>query len=170
MKEIQLTKGYVALVDDDDFEQLSQYRWFARGRSGKIYAGRNYRKTDGRNGQIQMHNQILDVKGVDHKDGNGLNNQRSNLRPATQSQNSANNRSKKNRKMPGQYRGVYPSTRNKLRPWRAQIGINSHQIGLGYFVTEIEAAVAYDIAAKQYHGEFARLNFPNNVEENGHGS
>ncbi len=154
MKEILLTRGYVALVDDADYEWLSQWKWSAltSGTSKRVYASRH--------GGILMHREILGLrKGQkgDHKDLNGLNNQRSNLRKATTQQNNANVLPRSGRK----YKGAYLSHQGKLRkPWYAMITVNRKFTWIGCFETEIEAAKAYDKAAAKAFGEFARLNFP----------
>jgi hypothetical protein len=103
-----------------------------------------------------MHRLLAAWPLVDHEDGNGLNNQRANLRPATQSQNLANQR-----KRPGltsQFKGV--RWYGKLTPWRASISIGGRRVHLGSFITEEAAARAYDAAALAEWGEYARLNFP----------
>lgn len=92
---------------------------------------------------------------VDHRDHEGLNNTRTNLRLATRSQNSCNN--KKTRGRSSKYKGV---SRDKRGYWRAKIHFKGKHIFLGYFDNEIDAARAYDKAAKELHGEFAVLNFP----------
>lgn len=156
MKEIPLTQGMVAIVDDEDYELVSRYKWFA-DRRGK-YSIRYYacRKTyiDERRVNEYMHHAILGHVRVDHKNGNGLDNRRENIRIATQSQNMANRRSQANSQSP--YKGV---RKVKLR-WRAYIKPNEKPIHLGYFDTAEEAARAYDWAAKRIYGDFALLNFP----------
>src|SRR5665213_3111116 len=88
MREIQLTKGKIALVDDADYEYLSQFKWQAHRRGGKTY----YAKTDIGRRSVGMHQLVMDAGDleVDHRDGNGLDNRRSNLRLATHSQNQCN--------------------------------------------------------------------------------
>lgn len=168
MKEIQLTKGNVALIDDEDFELVSKYNWF----SHKEYAARTVR-VNGEKITILMHRFIMgcvkgDGKMLDHKDGNGLNNQRSNLRFCTSSEN------QKNKKAWGssKYLGVSRHTKNfkkykksiaafkdySYTNWKATISINGRPKHIGGFTNEIDAAKAYNEAALKYHGEFARLN------------
>jgi ribosomal protein L19E len=108
-----------------------------------------------------MHRLIMGVTDpkniIDHKDCDGLNNQKSNLRRCTQGQNQAN-RPKRSYSI-GKYKGIaLAPTKRKVR-WRAQIKNIGKVLGLGYFDTQEEAAMAYDKAALEIHGEFANLNF-----------
>jgi len=160
MKEIKLTLGQVALVDDEDFEYLNQFKWHANKSNDTFYAGRS---SSGKGGvkrkAIWMHRQLLgledpSIKG-DHIDHNGLNNQRHNLRVATHSQNVRNVKSNKNTS--SKYKGV-GKVKNCER-WHAQIQCDKRKIHIGYFKDEIEAAKAYDKKAKELFGEFAFLNF-----------
>lgn len=155
-QKIYLTKGKVALVDDGDFEYLNQWRWsFAGGTAGN-YARRN-NHGDGRK-TILMHRLIMNAPDgvlVDHRDGNGLNNQKSNLRLCTHAQNMANRLSLTN--STSGYRGV--SYHKGRGFWVAYISHNNKQIHLGKYATAEEAAHAYDAAAQRLQGEFARLNF-----------
>lgn len=160
MKQIKLTQGKVALVDESDFNYINQWKWYVNKLGNTYYALR----VDYANGRLNgipvyMSRLILCINDskihVDHKDGNGLNNQKSNLRIATRSQNKANSIKQKN--CTSEYKGVSLfKDRNK---WRCQIVVNKKRIHIGLFDFEHEAAIAYDIAAKQYFGEFARLNF-----------
>lgn len=147
MKQIPLTKGKFALVDDEDFELLSKYKWHCSGG----YASRVIR--------IFMARQIMDEPQgmiVDHRDGNPLNNQKSNLRICNAAQNTANARKSANRK--SIYKGV--STNNSaIKPWAAAIQVEGKVRTIGYFAEERHAAMAYDIWAKAIFGEYARLNF-----------
>lgn len=106
-----------------------------------------------------MHRFILDLKkedpDVDHKDGNGLNNQRSNLRTATRAQNARNRRIRTDNT--SGFKGV--TWRKDLGKWNAFIEIKTKRIHLGYFTDPMEAACAYDMAAVKYFGEFAHCNF-----------
>jgi hypothetical protein len=154
MKEIPLTRGLVALVDDDDYERVGQYSWSAlnngaaQARIGKI--------------RVQMHRFILDAEPgqvIDHINHNRADNRRCNLRFATISQNCGNRRG-----WAGNYKGVI-----NLRRYAqyARLGPNARAFRamcagelLGHFRTELEAAIAYDIAAEKRWGEFAFLNFP----------
>lgn len=146
-KSIQLTQGKIALVDDEDFERLNQYKWCFSGQ----YAQRKVlRKT------ILMHRVILECPQVDHIDGNRLNNQRSNLRACNHAQNQMNR--EKSKGLSSVYKGV--SWHKQVEKWRARIQTNQGCLYLGLFESEIEAAQTYDEAAKEHFGEFARLNFP----------
>ena len=167
MKEIHMTQGYKALVDDEDYDFLMQWKWRAVKRphnSGHIYARRVVRKKI--NGKITektiwMHRFILNVPSgmlVDHANGNGLDNRRSNIRICNFAQNSRNRKRHSNK--PGVYKGVYVAERATGIRYRSQIFFNGKSIEVGAFATEIEAARAYDAAARKYFGEFAWLNFP----------
>lgn len=156
MKEIRLTQGKVALVDDEDFEYLNSFKWWARKCKGQqtFYAVRHqYPKSI-----VFMHNQILGIQPgnifCDHIDLNGLNNQKYNLRIATKSQNNANKRSSVGSF--SKFRGVSFHKRDKV--WQANAGKDGKQIYIGVFKTETEAALAYNIKAIELHGEFAKLN------------
>ncbi|MFA7100704.1 MAG: HNH endonuclease [Bacilli bacterium] len=167
MKRIPLTKGQFALVDDEDFDYLSRWKWQAQK---KHYGGfgacrrcacpliKQYCR-------IYMHRQILSCpKGleIDHKDLNPLNNQKSNLRICTGSQNCMNRLPRKNTS--SKYKGVSWMKRNKK--WIAYVCINRITIYLGIYNSESNAAKVYDKAAKKYHGEFARLNFKESNNQN----
>ena len=155
MKEIQLTQGKVTRVDDADFAILNQHKWSADRHKHTFYAVCAIRE-NGKRKTLRMHCAILGQSKVDHEDGDGLNNQRYNLRPANKRQNAAN--TAKQFGTTSQYRGVDRSQSG----WRAQITADGKRIHLGRFALdqEINAAKAYDTAAILHHGKFARLNFP----------
>lgn len=159
--------GRVVLVDDADYELVMQYRWFvwertmANGTVNGPYA--TARRGRGRRcGTVRMHRLLVpDGPGVDHEDGNGLNNQQSNLRPASKAQNAANSRKGKANggvTASSSFKGV---TWDKDRClWRAQITARGVGRNLGRFADEAQAARAYDAAAREAFGEFAKVNFP----------
>lgn len=157
MIQIPLPGGTAALVDDEDAAMVTQYKWVARESRNKrtFYAQRNVLLEGGRRTTQQMHQLIMGAIGVDHINGNGLDNRRSNLRVATQSQNSANSGPRS-----GRYKGV---TRRGSR-WRAQIRIDWHQMQIGTYDTAEDAARAYDRHAFEAWGEFAYLNFPDEAK------
>lgn len=149
---IPLNKGFFVIVDQADYEKLVQYNWSVK--ISPAYAVRiENRKT------IYMHNQIMQPQPgfiIDHKDHEGLNNTRTNLRLATKSQNCCNQKKKEG--CSSKYKGVYFN--KALGKWGAAIKFRREKIFLGYFDNEIEAAKAYDEAARALHKEFAVLNFP----------
>ena len=161
MKEIQLTQGQVALVDDEDFEELNKYNWSADKGKYTFYAVRATFKA-GKYKRYRMQNVISGVLRTDHKDGNGLNNQRYNLRPASRAQNNMNTAKAKTsngKPTSSPYKGVCFHKATQL--CTAQIMVNGKRIHLGTFGSDhIAAAKAYDVAAVHYFGEFARINFP----------
>lgn len=154
MKEIQLTQGLIALVDDEDYERLNQFKWHASKHGCTFYANR--KKIVNKLHRCEsMHWLVMGGKFVDHIDGNGLNNQKSNLRFCTNSQNAMNKRMPKCKS--SQYKGVTFVKRDKN--WRANIRKDGKLIHIGKFQIEEQAAKAYDTAAKEHFGEFAYLNF-----------
>jgi hypothetical protein len=157
MKEIQLTQGKVALVDDDLFEYLNQWKWCANNKNGKFYVVRNITVSKNKQNSIFMHRFIMKPdKGmvIDHLDGNPLNNQKNNLRICTHAENMRNSKISINNK--SGYKGVsYQEDRNN---YRASIKFNNKKINIGDFIDPIDAARAYNAAALKYHGEFAHIN------------
>jgi len=154
MKEIKLSKGLVTQVDDDNFEYLNQFKWYALINHRTIYAQRVV-QSNNKKQTLKMHRIIMNTPNeleVDHKDGNGLNNQRSNLRNCIHRDNCKNKKSSSKSK----YLGV---SLNPKGIALARITHNGQRINLGSFRTIIDAAHAYDEAAIKYHGEFANLNF-----------
>lgn len=157
MKEIKLTQGKVALVDDEDYEWLNGFKWYAQKGRDTFYAGRAIR-VKGKLTTQQMHTLIMGDNplklDIDHIKGNGLDNQRHMLRFCTRQQNLMNRKPNKN--CSSVYKGVYWNKGEGK--WRAHIRINRKSVHLGYFHVELNAAKAYDMAAIKYFGEFARLN------------
>jgi hypothetical protein len=157
MKEIPLTRGLVALVDDEDYKLVSSFKWSASKHGRNWYAIASVNSC-GKRETFSMHRFLCGwPEGVDHRDGNGLNNQRHNLRPAGQRQNQRN-RLKTASASTSQYKGV--SWKKKPKRWLARISVYGEIKWLGRFKDEIAAARAYDAAARELFGEFAALNFP----------
>lgn len=156
MKHIPLTRGYEAIVDDEDYVWLSKYKWHAATqKNGPVYARSTVYIAPKITTVKWMHREILGhTEGeVDHRDGNGLNNCRLNLRKATHSQNIANTKSRK--QSSSKYKGVH-WFRGK---WVAQITCDGKRSFLGRHHDEAAAALAYDAKARELFGEFARTNF-----------
>lgn len=160
MKSIPLTQGKIALVDDEDYEYLNQWKWQAYRSKNTWYAQRSY-KINGRKKSVSMHRLLVSAKDdklVDHINGDGLDNRKSNLRICTLTENNHNRRINKDNH--SGYKGVYWHARDKR--YIAQIKVNGKQIILGRFRDAVDAAKAYDKGAIRHHGSFARLNFPEN--------
>ena len=175
MKTISLTKGMFALVDNEDYDYLNQWKWYTNKCINTNYAIRDARNTDRTKGkQILMHRLILNISDnmfCDHIDHNGLNNQKTNLRIVDKIQNAQNSNKRKNTST--KYKGVctynmdynYKSTVTGVTKryeypliYSSQIRVNKKTIHLGYFKNEIEAAIAYNKAAILYFKEYALLN------------
>lgn len=172
MKTINLTQGQVALVDDEDYEYLNQWKWCAHKDGNTYYAERSQRH-NGKDVFYKMHRVIMNTeKGmvVDHKDHNGLNNQKDNLRNCTHSENSKNRLSKTG--SASKYLGVSLETKNQIYISRVTglakkytnsyytvaINIDGKLKHIGTFKDEKKAALKYNEVALKHHGEFARLN------------
>lgn len=146
------------MVDDADFGAVSQFKWHAQKAGRGFTAVRSVRKPDGKWTLQSLHNFLLPgVPRVDHRDGNRLNDQRGNLRPATRRQNGQGFR-RKALGTTSKFRGVN-WCRRELK-WLARIRIDGRLKFLGYFNSEEDAARVYDAAARKYFGEFASPNFP----------
>lgn len=158
MKEIPLTQGQVTLVDDEDYEWLNQWKWCAQWHAtGRRWYAVRGTWINGKHHLILMHRAIVAAQRgqqVDHANHQTLDNQRGNLRPCNNSQNQGNRRH--NTKATAPYKGIcWYKSRSK---WVAGISADNKRVHLGYFATAVEAARAYDTAAKTYFGEFALIN------------
>lgn len=157
MKTISLTKGKVALVDDEDYERVNVFKWlYNNGYASRVV----YHKRKGK--KIKMSRFIMNVIDkniiIDHKDRNPLNNQKNNLRRCTTPQNNINRGHKKNAKSTSKYRGVSYIKRDNI--FLCCIYFNRKKHHIGHFKTELSGALAYDKKAIELFGEYANLNFP----------
>ena len=157
MKNIQLTQGKFAIVDDDMFEELNQFKWYAEKRKDTFYARRNERNRLHVK-KFYMHRQIMNVTDpkiqVDHIFGDGLDNRREKLRLCTMVENLRNQRARVGET--SIYKGVFwDKSRNR---WGCQIVNNGVKIHIGRFINETYAAEQYNLKASELFGEFARLN------------
>jgi hypothetical protein len=162
MKEKKLTQGQVALVDDDNFGWLNSFKWFAHKDDFKYNNGYYAVKKINKGGKSYMqcmHRLILNINDskllVDHINGNKLDNRKENLRIATKSENGRNRDRQSNNK--SGFKGVHWN--KQFGKYRAQIMLNNKTTYIGLYTNPVEAAKAYDLKAKELHGEFARLNF-----------
>ena len=170
MCEIELTgklaRGRVTLIDDEDYELVLGYRWrVMENRADQAYVV-TYKKLHDRGGRDKrgrginnypMHTLLTGFRLVDHRNGDTLDNRRSNLREATYSQNAMNRRANQGSRTG--FKGVNWSGERTQR-WQVRIMKEGKRHFIGNFDTPEEGAFAYDIAARELHGEFARLNFP----------
>lgn len=155
-KHIQLNRGHVALVDSDNYDRLvAMGRWHANPHGRTVYARKNIRR-NGRMVTVGMHAIITGWPYVDHVNGNGLDNRRANLRQATHGQNMGNKRIYSSNT--SGFKGV--GLHRKSSKWQAIIWRDGKSHYLGRYAIPEEAARAYDRAAVELFGDFARLNFP----------
>ena len=154
MREIHLTQGRVAVVDDEDFEELSRFSWW--------YAKNGYAATTGsrKNGKknTYMHIKLLGKKEgkiTDHINGDRLDNRKENLRHVTVTQNLQNSLHR-NGGASSKYKGVF--WRKEMQKWRSRITIDKKMYELGYYKEERDAAWVYNVWAESFFGEYARLN------------
>ena len=160
MKEIGISSGRVVLIDDEDFDYVTTYRW-ALIKRGKLEHA--YRKIGTKS--IYLHRCLIDApegRSVDHINGNGLDNRKCNLRLADKTQNGRNRGKNKNNK--SGYKGVFWNT--QASKWNAKIHVPK-QVHLGYYTTPEEAALAYNKGAIKYFGKFAKLNEIQGAKHNG---
>lgn len=155
MKEIQLTKGFVALVDDEDYDELNKYNWYYHtGYAARDIGGRADRTTH------FMYNVVLgfppNARLIDHKDRNRCNNQRLNLRIVSESVNKQNKSMQSNNK--SGFRGVV--WHNKSSKWMAYISKDGVRYHLGLFHAAEDAAIVYDQKARELYGPDAATNLP----------
>lgn len=148
---IPLSRGMSAIVDAADFDQLSQWKWYAQKCGSKYYAARHERGTAR---VLLMHRELLappELMEIDHEDGDGLNNCRSNIRLATHRENNLNKGP--TRRSTSGIKGV--SFDKATGKWRATIRTLGHSIYLGIFISKDDAGNAYRNAANRLHGQFA---------------
>jgi hypothetical protein len=158
-RRLYLGEDKWTLLDVKDYYRLRIFKWVVYGNGTNLYAIRLQFTAPNKTSTVYMHREIMNPPAplvVDHRNCDGLDNRRSNLRFATHAQNTRNRRKKKNGS--SQFLGVYFNKEKSA--WDSQLKHNEKRIWVGRFKTEIEAAKAYDEAARKYHGEFARLNFP----------
>ncbi|MFA5251835.1 MAG: HNH endonuclease [Phycisphaerae bacterium] len=158
-RRIYLGEDEWAIVDQQDYYRLGNFKWHVTGTNSRFYAVRQIKVDNTHTTRMYLHREIMNSpKGmlVDHKDGNSFDNRRANLRLATRFQNSCNKRKRANTS--SRFIGVYWD--KAKRKWVARIKYQGKSRMIGNFVNEIAAAQAYDAAANKYRGEFARLNFP----------
>lgn len=155
-KEITLTQNKIAIVDDEDYERLNQHKWCVVKAGNLHYAVRNSPRGNGKQGTIRMHRELVNAKKgiqVDHRNGDGLDNSKENLRLATNQQNGFNQKkAHKNNKLG--VKGV--GWHKRAKKFQARIQINGKKIYLGCFTVLGDADSAYRIAEKKYFGVFAR--------------
>ena len=157
-KEIPLTRGKVALVDDEDFEELNKYKWLAQHSKNTWYARRYTKRINGKQGSMLMHRKLMGfpIGQIDHANQDGLDNRKINLRICSKSQNLVNSRRYKSNT--SGFIGV--SWNKQHKKWEANIRKDNILIHLGLFTEKIVAARMRDEKAKEIYGEFAVLNFP----------
>ena len=167
MKQVDVGHGMAALVDDRDYPAVASFRWHAQRTHGTVYAATTgprpgIRRADGSyvgGRKFYMHRLIMqpsDGYEIDHINGNGLDNRRANLRAVTHAENLQNQAPRKDAEKSSRYRGV--SYDKNRRMWQATIYADGRSRFIGRFLTEQEAAVAWNMAALEKWGEYARLN------------
>jgi hypothetical protein len=159
-RRIYLGEGEWTILDQQDYYRYQELKWLVKGNGSKLYAVGSVKTEPKKTRMTWMHREIMNAPKellVDHRNGDSLDNRRENLRFATQSQNIANAIRDKS-KTTSRFTGVNFDKRRKR--WLASIRNQGKKVFLGRFKNEMAAARAYDKAAREYHGEFARLNFP----------
>ncbi len=163
MKRIELTQGKFAIVDDDNFEELSQFNWYANRKKDNNYFAQRKAIVEGNTKILLMHRVIMgcpDDLQIDHINHDTLDNRKENLRVCSNSSNQMNKR-KKRKIASSKYKGVtFCKDGWRIKKWKAYLQFGNKRYSLGYFLTEEEAARAYDNKAKELFGEFVYLNFP----------
>jgi hypothetical protein len=163
-RRIYLDEGLWTIVDPQDYYHFGRFKWYLDGHDGKFYAVMATRVGLYDIKRVRLHREIMSAPAgllVDHRNGDSLDNRRDNLRLATHSQNSCNKRKRKN----ALSRFIGVSFIKRENKWASQIRHEGKKMWLGCFDNEIDAAKAHDAAAIKYHGEFARLNFPEEAAE-----
>lgn len=158
----------VVNFDDEDYSKIEDYNWWIQDADGgNKYVMSNVRGLDGEVVALAMHRVIMGVSEsnifIDHINGNGLDNRKSNLRTCTQAENSRNRKKSNSRDYTSKFKGVI--WRERDSKWRATIHHEGRNITIGNFESETDCAKAYDVFARKYYGEFARANFPNVFED-----
>ena len=150
---VPLTKGLSTIIDRSDYEDIGRFRWYALPAKKTFYAFRRHGE-NGRSCLVGMHNQLIPhpTLDVDHKDLDGLNNRRSNLRLLTHAQNIQNSF-----RHSGRYKGI---SQTRTGRWHASIRRHYEMRHLGTYATQEQAAIAYDLAAVEIFGLDAWTNFP----------
>lgn len=156
--KIPLTQGKNALIDPEDFKKVKPYKWYALFNRRMWYAKATAKNPKGKKSAVAMHRLVMgldfgDPAQVDHRNGDGLDNRKANLRLAMQGQN-IKNQKKRSGTTSSKFKGVY----KRDHFWKAQISVNGEKLYLGRFDSEEDAARAYNVAAVKHHGDFACLN------------
>lgn len=156
--KVPLTQNYFYIIDKEDYEIVKDYKWRILKGKTNIYAIAHF-KND-KNGYLYMHRLIMNFPEelIDHKNRNGLDNRRENLRIANKSLNAVNSPKHPRNMKSSIYKGVVPQKKKGIIKWCANIKVNNKNYFLGTFRTEKMAAIIYNIWAKKVHGEFAWLN------------
>jgi hypothetical protein len=154
---VPLTRGFMAIIDTADVPLVEGFNWYADEKSGTVYAATTVLLDNGNQCTLYLHRRVLGLTistvHVDHIDGNGLNNQRSNIRPCSRSENMRNRGAYRNNT--SGFKGVFWFARD--RRWRARIRVDGKDKHLGFFDDPEAAHEAYCAAAAELHGEFARV-------------